>query len=156
MTNACIFFSTNLNNIFFFSTKKKKRNQSLFFCVYVNYTEVEVDIEPLDTSTIRTIRAIRQDTSAPITDYRRKHSRDRKCFGNSVECGISYTRLLKCVSSVLYFEFILFLLCFPSVRFDHFVILFANFFMIFFYKGSGHFSISNSQIIEQNENIFCN
>lgn len=39
--------------------------------------EVDLDIETLNSATIRTIRAIRQDTS-PITDYRRKHSRDRK------------------------------------------------------------------------------
>lgn len=47
--------------------------------------EVEENIETLDTSTVRTIRAVRSEyPSASITDYRRKHSRDRKlivfCF----------------------------------------------------------------------------
>lgn len=52
----------------FFS--KKLVLSSFFYTV-----EVENDVETLDTSTDRTIRAVRQE---PITDYRRKHSRDRK------------------------------------------------------------------------------
>lgn len=41
--------------------------------------DVEENIETFDTSTVRTIRAVRPEhPSASITDYRRKHSRDRK------------------------------------------------------------------------------
>lgn len=69
-----------------------------------------------DSSTVRTIRAVRSDQpSASITDYRRKHSRDRKLSFSTCLChvgGSTSSRLCVCAHrSVLVLDIF-------DVRFD--------------------------------------